>query len=157
MKKSLGVILVATTILSAGAMMVLAAAPEGSEVEGRHGAGQGRLVEYLGLSEEQQAAWKSLREQHKTEMEPFRQEGRDLHARLRAAMKADNPDPATVGSAVLALKQHREKAEAARMAFHSRLAGVLNDEQKAKFEALSAHRPGRWGGHWGPGAPRTSS
>jgi hypothetical protein len=90
-------------------------------------------------------------------MEPLRQEGRDLHVRLRAAMKADNPDPATVGSAVLALKQHREKAEAARTAFHSRLAGVLNDEQKAKFEALTARHGGRWGGRWGRRGPNTGS
>jgi Spy/CpxP family protein refolding chaperone len=153
MKKSLGVVLAAATVLSAGAMVVFAEAPGASDVQGPRGGRQGRLVQFLGLSEEQQTTWKTLHEQHKAEMEPLRQEGRDLHARLQAAVKADNPDPATVGSAFLALKAHREKAEAAQTAFHGRLAGVLNDEQKAKFEAFTARHGGRWGGRGGRRAP----
>jgi Spy/CpxP family protein refolding chaperone len=156
MKKTLGVVVAAATILSAGALVAFARASD-ADGDGPRGARHGRLVEYLGLSEEQQATWMSLREQHRTEMEPLRREGRELHARLRAAMKAESPDPAAVGAAVLALKQHREKTEDARAAFRTRLAGVLNDEQKAKFEALTDHHPGRWGGHWGRRAPQTSS
>jgi len=90
-------------------------------------------------------------------MEPLMQEGRELHQRLRAAMDAENPDPAAVGAATLALKQHREKVKAAHEAFGERLKGVLSDEQKAKFEAFkTAHRagPGRRGGFKGHRGPK---
>jgi Spy/CpxP family protein refolding chaperone len=155
MRKILGVV-VAATVLSAGTVAVFASGPAGADVE-RRGAREGRLAEYLGLTEEQQATWKSLREQHRAEMEPLRQEGQDLRAHLQTALKADNPDPATVGSAFLALKAHRAKAEAARAAFRTRLAGVLNDEQKAKFDALAARHGGRWGGRWGRRPPNSPS
>ena len=112
----------------------------------------GRAADYLGLSADQQANWKSLFEQHKAEIEPLRQERHQLHERLKAAMSAENPDPTAVGEATLALKSHREKMKAAHQAFETRLASTLTPEQKTKFEALKAahhahrHR-GRQRGH----------
>jgi Spy/CpxP family protein refolding chaperone len=115
------------------------------------------MAEYLGLTAEQQATWKSLHEQQKTEMEPLMQEGRELHQRLRTATDAENPDAAAVGAATLALKQHREKVKAAHEAFEQRLKGVLNDDEKAKLDAFKAsHRggPGRRGGFKGHRGPK---
>jgi len=144
MRKTLGIMSLAAMGLAA-ATFAAKAEPEGA---GRPGRGEGRhqrVVEYLGLTEEQQATWKSLHEQHKGEMEPLRQEGRDLHQQLRAAMDAENPDPAAVGTATLALKEHREKVKAAREAFEGRLMGVLSAEQKTKFEAFKASHGPRHG------------
>jgi Spy/CpxP family protein refolding chaperone len=112
----------------------------------------GRAADYLGLTADQQATWKSLFEQHKAEIEPLRQEGHQLHERLKAAMSAQNPDPTAVGEATLALKNHREKMKAAHTAFQTRLTSTLTPEQKTKFEALKAahhaHRHRGWrGGH----------
>jgi hypothetical protein len=102
------------------------------------------MAEYLGLSGDQKATWATLREEHRAEMTPLRQEGRDLRSRLRGAMDAASPDPAAVGNAALAMKQHRDKIKAAEDAFHTRLAGTLSDDQKTKFEAFkAAHRGGR--------------
>jgi Spy/CpxP family protein refolding chaperone len=138
----------------AGAGLARADAQDGS-AEGRGGERRGeRLARYLGLNEQQQASWKSLHEQHETDMQPMRQEGRDLHQKLRTAMESSNPDPAAVGSAMLALKQHREKVKTAEKAFRGQLEAVLTPDQKSKFEALSAARGyghGRWGGRGGHG------
>ena len=151
MKKSLSVTAMAAGILVTGAVLVAA----GQQGQARQGRGEDgrfqRMTEYLGLTEDQQTAWKSLQEQNKAEMEPLRQEGRELHNRLKAATEAENPDPAAVGAATLALKQHGEKARAAHQAFTEKLAGSLTPEQKTKFEAFQAsHR----GGHGKPGASR---
>jgi Spy/CpxP family protein refolding chaperone len=121
------------------------------------------MTEYLGLTEEQQAAWKSLQEQQKAEMQPLMQEGRELHERLRTATEAENPDPTAVGAATLALKQHREKARAAHQAFTEKLTGTLTPEQKTKFEAFQAShrgghgRPGGFKGRRGPRPGRPNS
>jgi Spy/CpxP family protein refolding chaperone len=151
MMKSLTVTAMAAGILVTGAVLVAA----GQQGQARQGRGEGRfqrMAEYLGLTEDQQAAWKSLQEQNKAEMEPLRQEGRELHNRLKAATEAEKPDPAAVGAATLALKQHGEKARAAHQAFTEKLAGTLTPEQKTKFEAFQAsHR----GGHGKQGARGT--
>jgi Spy/CpxP family protein refolding chaperone len=150
MRKILSVTALAAGVLVTGVVLVTAG-PQGPARQGRGEDRLQRMTEYLGLTEEQQAAWKSLQEQHKAEMQPLMQEGRELHERLRAATEAENPDPTAVGAATLALKQHREKAKVAHQAFTEKLAGTLTPEQKTKFEAFQAsHR----GGHGKPGAPR---
>jgi Spy/CpxP family protein refolding chaperone len=147
MKKSLSMTTLAAVAL-AGVAVLATAEPQGQPRQGRGGEGRlQRMTEYLGLTEDQQAAWKSLHEQQKTEMEPLRQEGRELHQRLKSAIEAENPDPTAVGAATLALKQHREKAKAAHLAFTEKLARILTPEQKAKFEAFQAKHQG------GPGQP----
>jgi Spy/CpxP family protein refolding chaperone len=157
MKKILGATALAAGVLGAGAILVTAG-PQGPAHQGRGEGGRyQRMAEYLGLTEEQQASWKSLHEQHKTEMEPLREEGRELHERLRAAIEAENPDPTAVGTATLALKQHREKARAARQAFKEKLTSTLTPEQKTRFDAFKAsHRggPGRPGEFRGQRGPR---
>jgi Spy/CpxP family protein refolding chaperone len=159
MKTALGVTM-AAAVLAAG----VGWASAGTQPSGRQGGDRGqRMAEYLGLTEDQKATWATLREEHKAEMAPLREEGRALHDSLRSAMDAANPDPAAVGAATLAMKQHREKIKAAEDAFHTRLAGTLSDEQRTKFEALKAAHHGRRGqgfrGHGGHkrGAPDESS
>jgi Spy/CpxP family protein refolding chaperone len=156
MKKILGMTTLAATVLAAG-LAWAAVEPQRPGRPGRGAARFQRMAEYLGLTEEQQATWKSLHEQQKTEMEPLMQQGRELHQRLRAAMDAQTPDPAAVGAATLALKQHREKVKAAHEAFEQRLKGVLNDDQKTRLDAFKAsHRggPGGRGGFKGHRGPR---
>lgn len=145
MKTILSATALAAGVLGASEVLV-AAGPQGPE----QGPGEGRfqrVAEYLGLTEEQQAEWKSLQEQHRAEMEPLRQEGRELHERLRTATEAENPDLTAVGAATLALKQHREKAKAAREAFTEKLTSTLTPEQKTRFEAFQASHRGGYGKH----------
>jgi Spy/CpxP family protein refolding chaperone len=161
------------TVLGIGgavAIMVAAVAsalaiPEGlgprGRGRGRDGGREARLAERLGLSEQQRAAWKSLHEEHEAEMEPLRQEGRELHERLQAEMKSENPDSAAVGTAFLELRKHREKLESSGKAYDTRLSGILDDEQKTRFEALKAahgrHRHGSRRGRRNAPEPPASS
>ncbi len=152
MKTGLGVVVLGVT-LAAGIPTMAGpegerrpGGPQGSGPGGRDG---GRhlhwLAEELGLTDEQEANWKALHEQNRTEMEPLRQEGRELREKLRASVEAPNPDPQAVGVATLALEQHRKAVEAAQKAFRERLSAVLTPEQKTKLEALKAQRHERRG------------
>jgi Spy/CpxP family protein refolding chaperone len=145
MKTIVGITALAVLFVASGPAR--AAAQEQGTAPERHRTGHDqRMATYLALSQEQQATWKSLQEQHKAEMEPLREEGRTLHEQLRAAMNAPNPDPAAVGAATLAMKEHRDKVEAARKTFEAQLKTTLTEEQKTKFDALkAAHRSGRRG------------
>jgi protein CpxP len=145
----------AASVLVLGGAAWLAAAPEGERAEAGPGRGRRaeRLAEYLDLSAEQQATWKSLREKHRADTQPLREEGRALHDRMRAAIDAPNPDATAVGEAALALKAYRGKVRASHEAFKAELAAVLTPEQKTRFEAMQALRgPGR--GRHGAGKGR---
>ena len=156
-KKTLGAASLAVALLAAGVGLA-AAEPQGAS-SGHHGQDRvQRMVQYLGLSEEQQATWKSLHDQHRTEMEPLRIEARELRERLRIAMAATSPDPTAVGAATLAIKQHHEKVKASEEAFQTRLTATLSDEQKTKFEAFkAANRGGRGPGSRGHGGPKENA
>ena len=118
-----------------------------------------RMTEYLGLSAEQQASFKALRDEQHKQTEPLRAEGRELHEALRTLMDQDNPDPTALGSAMLAVKQHQAKMKAAHDAFEAKVEAKLLPEQKQKFEAFKAARElaPRHGGPGGfPGHPPMS-
>ena len=125
--------------------------PEGRK-GGRPGDRHDGMVEYLGLSAEQQAGFAALREEQRKETEPLRAEGRDLHDKLRALLDQDNPDPTAVGTAMLAVKQHEAKMKASHEAFEGKLKAELTPAQKQKFEAFKAAREAG-PRHRGPGFP----
>jgi Spy/CpxP family protein refolding chaperone len=157
MKKILSIGLFGFIAAAAG---VAVAAPQDGTHTGRGGGRFQQMSDFLGLSEDQQTAWKSLQEQQKPQMVQLRQEGRDLHLKLKAATDAATPDPAAVGQATLAMKAHMQKVMAARQAFESQLEGLLNPDQKTKYDAFKAahkqggRRPGFKGhGPAGQGSP----
>ena len=154
MKTALGVTM-AAALFAAG--VAWAGAP--AQSPGRQGGSRGqRMADHLGLTEDQKATWATLREEHRAEMMPLRQEGRDLRSRLRGAMDAASPDPTAVGNAALAMRQHRHKIKTSEDAFHTRLAGTLSDEQRTKFEAFKAgHHGGRGRGFRGHGGHKRGS
>ena len=151
----LGILGVALGAISILAGVALAQPPAGGG-RGRGGAAHfQRMADYLGLSEEQQATWKTLNEQHRADIQPLVQEGHELHQRLKAATEAQNPDSTAIGAATLALKQHRERMKVATEAFQGQLAGTLTPDQKAKFDAFKAsHKSGRRGHRTGPAGRR---
>ena len=144
---------------AAGAGMALASAEPagGARAEWRARGGE-RLARYLGLSEQQQAQWETMRQQQRERMKPLLEEGRALRQRLRQALDASQPDARAVGDATIALKAHREKLRAEREQLQQQLAGVLDAQQKQKLEALQQARrafgrgQGRGPGGGGPGA-----
>jgi Spy/CpxP family protein refolding chaperone len=135
MKRAIGAVTLGLTLVAGGVGLVAAA--EGQKGSDR-GARRGQwLAQELGLTDEQKASFQALHEQHRTEMQPLMEEGRALHEKLQAALKAENPDPQAVGEATIALEQHRKSVETAQKAFHDKLAAQLTPEQKAKFDALA--------------------
>jgi len=138
----------------------------GGHREGRaRGGGGDALADYVGLSADQREQFHAMRQQHHQELEPLLEEGRGLHESLRTALEAKNPDPAKVGTAMIALQNHRKKMEASREAFKAKMKAQLTPEQQAKLEAFEAAREVRRGsrgrgpggeGHrppFGPGEP----
>jgi Spy/CpxP family protein refolding chaperone len=102
-----------------------------------------RLAGYLGLTDQQKAEWRALREQRREQMKPMMEEGRALRTKLREAINAATPDPKAVGEATLALEAHHKKVQAEREAFQQKLEAVLDPAQKEKLKAFEAARG--WG------------
>lgn len=109
------------------------------------------IAEYLGLTDQQKASWRALEGKHREQLQPLRDEGRELRLKLRTALEAETPDAAAVGEATLALKAHREKAREQRKAFEQELRALLSPEQQQKLDAMKAARRslGRGRGHRG--------
>ena len=131
--------------------------PSRGAVAGRANGRFERVAEYLGLTEEQQAVWKSLQEQHRAEMEPLRQEGRELHERLRRPPRPRTPIPRPSGRRPWPSSSTARRSRAAHEALTEKLTGTLTPEQKAKFDAFKAsHRGGygKRGMHKGGRGPR---
>jgi Spy/CpxP family protein refolding chaperone len=146
MKKPFGITILGLT-LAAGVAGLAAEHDKGGDRGARRAEW---LSSELNLTEQQKASWRTMREQHEAEMQPLRDEGRTLHERLRAALKAETPDPQAVGEATIALRQHRQAVEAAQKAYHEKLATQLTPDQKAKFDSLAERHRMR---HPGPDGP----
>ena len=134
--KTILVVLAAAGVLGGSAL----AQGDGGRKVLRERGGRGGLAEYLGLTAEQRVRFEAARAEHWKEIEPLRAEGRDLHGRLRSALEARDPDPATVGKAMLAVKQHGERMKASAEAFRARMKSELTPEQQQKFDAFEAAR-----------------
>jgi Spy/CpxP family protein refolding chaperone len=144
MGRSILAVLAAAGVLTGAAL---------AQPEGRRGGGRGgrfeAMADYVGLTAAQRESFRTLHEEQRKATEPLRSEGRELHAKLEAALESDNPDPTAVGTAMLALKQQRAKMKAAEEAFRGRMKAQLTPEQQEKLQAFeAASRAQR--GHDGP-------
>jgi Spy/CpxP family protein refolding chaperone len=166
MKRAAAWVAVGAAVMAGAGAFAWAQPVEGrNERQGRRmQRGPERVAEYLGLTEQQREAWKSLREKHRQQAQALHQEGRTLREQVKAALAVATPDPLAVGKATIALEAHRKKMQAQREAFQAQLAETLTPEQKEKWEALEAARGALRGprgmrgmrgmrGQRGPGAP----
>ena len=108
------------------------------------------VVDYLGLTAEQQQQWQQLTTEHREAMKPFHEEGQALRQKLEESLEADEPD-VVVGEAAKALHAHRAAAKQAREAFEGQLTSILTAEQKVKYEAFKTARGMGRNGGWGKG------
>lgn len=120
---------------------------------GPHERGGDRMAGFLGLTEEQKAAWAQLHEEFRESMRATHEEQRPNMDKLRQALDAAQPDPATVGRLVIAMHQHRRQMEQRHEAFQQRLRALLTPEQQLKFDAAQALRPRSHGPGHGPFGP----
>ncbi|HXY40012.1 MAG TPA: periplasmic heavy metal sensor [Vicinamibacteria bacterium] len=150
--KALGTLGAAAILLAAVAASAQPAAPPPG------GPGRGmlqRLEKALNLTTDQQTAVQKLVDQQKPQMDALHQQMQDNRQKLDAALSADSPDAAAVGT--LTIEQHKLMQQG--KALHDQLAqslrALLTPDQQTKFDALqSMGGPGRWGGgrgHWGGG------
>ena len=106
----------------------------------RRGSGGGerldQLKSYLSLTDAQvetiRQSMKDQREAMRTNMESMRAK----RQALRAQMKSDNADPATLGQAMVDMKNARKSMQASRKAAADKLVATLTPEQKAKLNTL---------------------
>jgi Spy/CpxP family protein refolding chaperone len=132
-----------TALALLGVAGALPASPAADERPRRSHRAEGpgaALVEYLGLTETQTAAWRELREKEREELRPILEEGRALRKRQREALEASQPDPRAVGEATLALEANRRALRERREAFRGRLVALLDAGQREKLEAYEAAR-----------------
>lgn len=136
-----------TLALIALVLLTTAAAAMARGPEGDHGHHRGgarmmnveRLAEYLSLTDAQKAQVEQLREQMKQTTEPLREEQKRLRGEVEAALDR-KADAATVGAAVIAAHENREKLHAAFEQHGAELEALLTPAQASRWRALKDAR-----------------
>lgn len=118
-----------------------------------------RLSEFLGLTEEQEAAWQAIHEAQREAVRPLRVDMRSARQALGTELESEAPDTERLGQLLVELRQHREAMEALHEEAKEKLAAVLDADQQVRWEAYQEARggedrrgPSRRGprGHRGP-------
>ena len=114
---------------------------------GRH-MDSGALAEYLSLTEAQKTQVEQLRDKMKAAAEPLREEHRELAEAIHTALE-NKADAATVGAAVIAAHEQREKMRALHEQHETEMEAILTPAQLSRWQALKdarkTMRPGRRG------------
>ena len=112
--------------------------PDGPAMRARFArrVGAERIARYLELTPAQEDAIRALVERHRASVEPVAAERRSLHEQLRSLVDRGDADPAAVGRVVLELAGQRRELRASREALADQIAGVLEGEQKVKWQHL---------------------
>ena len=94
------------------------------------------VIEFLGLTEEQVAAWDALLETRKATVEPLREQLQAVEEDLAELLQGENPDPAAVGTLVLQARALREQIAAANQAYLDGFEALLTPEQATRLTLL---------------------
>jgi Spy/CpxP family protein refolding chaperone len=161
--------ILAVLALTATAPLALAQPPGAradrpSGMHGRHDRG-GDLVDFLGLTDEQEEQWKAAHKAHFEALRPTFDKIRDLREQMKAELESTAPDAATVGGMMIQIHQLDSELDASRDDLDAAIREILTDEQETKLDAFKAASPGRRGpgGGWGgphrgrPGADDTDA
>jgi len=113
----------------------------GMRHHGRHGGmmDADRLADYLSLTAAQKTQVEQLREEMKAAMEPLREEHRELAEAVHTALE-NKADATTVGNAVIAAHEQREKMRALHEQYDGKLEAVLTPAQRSRWNALKDAR-----------------
>ena len=99
------------------------------------------IVRALALDEAQTAKLQELAATLKSQVEPLREERRDLRQQLEAEMAAAAPNTERVGRLTLALRDGREKARAALGDFDRSFSALLTPDQLSRYQELKQSHP----------------
>ena len=104
---------------------------------------------YLDLSDEQIAAVQALVTELRAEMEPIREQGREVHSQLRDALESDSATAEQIGALVLEGKGLREQGKSILESYADRFSALLTEEQRVKWENFRELREQRRSGRHG--------
>lgn len=162
--KTMTVSVVGRVALCALSLSGLAGAQEQEPRGPRSGGGPGgpppmeRMMERLGLSEDQKAAVHAVREKNKDSVRPLGEAARRAHEGFQAALDAVPADATRIGQLALTMNAAQKKFDTARKAEMDEIKAILTPEQREKLEQAVQRGPGgpgRTGGPGGgPGGPR---
>jgi Spy/CpxP family protein refolding chaperone len=126
--------------VAVGLSVVLAAtaalAGRGPHREGQRPGGAVRAaLEKLDLTQAQKDRLRELVLEARPGLQALRGQRQADRAALHAALEAPTPDPSTIGSLMVKMKQGREMVRAERQRLHDATLSVLTPEQRVRFEA----------------------
>jgi Spy/CpxP family protein refolding chaperone len=127
------------------------APPHGEFERGPGGPGM-RLLEELGLSDEQKGQVQALHARQRETLRPLLESAHQAREAFHTALEADNADATTVGQAALAMKAADARLRAAHDAAREEMKALLTPDQRERLEKLEASRP-EHGGPRGFGRP----
>lgn len=129
--------------------------PPGRGFDPHFGPDPSRLAALLGLSDEQQAQLKAMRDKNRETLRPLMESARRADHSFRSALEEENPEATAVGQAALAMHTARLKVQAAHAAALEEMKAILTPEQGEKLEEARARfGPGR---RRRPGGPEGES
>jgi Spy/CpxP family protein refolding chaperone len=102
-----------------------------------------RLTRALDLTAAQQTTLEALQTTLRDTIRPLFDSMRDTRDELEALLDAENPDPAAVGTKAIALHQAKQAMKSAHDTFEAGIVGMLNETQRAQYEALRDARGDR--------------
>jgi Spy/CpxP family protein refolding chaperone len=129
--------------------------PPGRAFGPHFGPDPSKLAELLGLTDEQQAQLKAMRDKNRETLRPLMESARQADRSFRKALEEENSEATAVGQAALAMHAARQKLQAAHEAALEEMKAILTPEQREKLEQTRARfGPGRGRR---PGGPRGES
>jgi Spy/CpxP family protein refolding chaperone len=121
---------------------------------GERGPGMGRgdrMARFLGLTDQQQAEIKKLMEAGRGDHQGLWEKMKTNREAMEQALDSANPDPAAVGELAIEAHKLHQQMKALRDAQDTAIRDLLTPDQKVKFDAMKAMRPGGMGGPRGAG------
>ena len=94
------------------------------------------IADYLGLSEEQRADWRLLREAFRAEVAPLRDLYEPLREELEALLEAETPEPCAVGEVLVEIDSVRDDIDALRDQYELDFEALLTAEQLVLWQGL---------------------
>jgi Spy/CpxP family protein refolding chaperone len=110
-----------------------------------------RMTQVLGLDADQKTAFEKILDEQRSQTDALQGQLRDSRQKLDEALKAEKPEPVTVGA--LVIEQHRlmQKGKATQEQANQAMRVLLTAEQQAKFDSMRQPGPGgRMGRGMGP-------
>lgn len=122
---------------------VTAAGHEGHDGQGRRGGfeAQQKLAEKLNLTDAQKQQWDAIRKASREQNAEFFKQSQQTREEFRAAKDAN--DTAKLDALKPAMQAQRATMKQIRDAEDQKLMSVLNDQQKAAYQAIKAERAQR--------------